>query len=230
MKLLPIAAFFAAAALTGSVQAQTPTTDKDKISYAIGTIMGRQLSQGIADPKNDINMALLQKAMAATLNGEKLAMTDEQVQTAMTAFQTKNQEAMQAKAKAEADKNAAEGTKYLAANKSKAGIKSTASGLQYQVMTMGKGAMPKETSTVKVHYRGTLLNGTEFDSSYKRNQPTEFPLNGVIKGWTEGLQLMPAGSKFKFFIPENLAYGEQGPPNIGPKQTLIFEVELLEVK
>jgi FKBP-type peptidyl-prolyl cis-trans isomerase len=124
------------------------------------------------------------------------------------------------------------GAEFLADNASKEGVKTTPSGLQYKVVTEGTGKSPAATDLVKVHYRGTLLDGTEFDSSYKRNSPAEFPLNRVIPGWTEGVQLMKEGGKSIFYIPSNLAYGERGTPGgpIGPNQTLIFEIELLEVK
>ena len=123
------------------------------------------------------------------------------------------------------------GEKFLKENSTKEGVKTTASGLQYLVLTEGQGKSPKATDTVLVHYRGTLINGTEFDSSYKRNEPIEFPLNRVIRGWTEGVQLMKEGSKFRFFIPSNLAYGARGAgADIGPNETLIFEVELLKVR
>jgi len=129
------------------------------------------------------------------------------------------------------DKNASEGTKFLEENKKKEGVKTTASGLQYKAIKDGTGAQPKATDTVTVNYRGTLINGTEFDSSYKRGEPASFPLNGVIKGWTEGLQLMKVGSKYQFFVPPNLAYGERTVgPYIAPNSTLIFEVELLDAK
>jgi FKBP-type peptidyl-prolyl cis-trans isomerase FkpA len=123
------------------------------------------------------------------------------------------------------------GEKFLAENATKEGVTTTASGLQYKVLTEGTGKSPKATDTVLVHYAGTLINGTEFDSSYKRKEPIEFPLNGVIAGWTEGVQLMKEGAKFRFFIPSKLAYGTRGAGrDIGPNQTLIFEVELLKVR
>jgi FKBP-type peptidyl-prolyl cis-trans isomerase len=145
----------------------------------------------------------------------------------MTAFEKD----MQAKLKAAGEKNAAEGAKFLEENKKKEGVKTTSSGLQYKVLKEGTGAQPKATDTVTVNYRGTLINGKEFDSSYQRGQPATFPLNGVIKGWTEGLQLMKQGAKYQLFVPPNLAYGERAAgPDITPNSTLIFEVELLEVK
>ncbi len=132
-------------------------------------------------------------------------------------------------AKSASAENIKKGQSFLDANKKKDGVKVTASGLQYKVITKGEGVKPKATDKVKVHYRGTLINGKEFDSSYKRNQPAEFGLNQVIKGWTEGLQLMNVGSKYEFYIPSGLAYGPNGPPSIGPDQTLIFTVELLDI-
>jgi FKBP-type peptidyl-prolyl cis-trans isomerase len=119
------------------------------------------------------------------------------------------------------------GQAFLAENATKPGVQKTASGLQYIIINPGEGRSPKATDTVKVNYRGTLLDGTEFDSSYKRNEPIEFPLNAVIKGWTEALQLMKVGSHYRLFIPSELAYGENGPPSIGPNQALIFEIYLL---
>jgi FKBP-type peptidyl-prolyl cis-trans isomerase len=138
---------------------------------------------------------------------------------------------MEQKQKAAGEKNASEGTKFLEENKKKDGVKTTASGLQYKALKQGTGAQPKESDTVTVNYRGTLINGAEFDSSYKRGQPATFPLSGVIKGWTEGLQLMKVGSKYQLFVPPNLAYGDRAAgPDISPNSTLIFEVELLGVK
>lgn len=157
-------------------------------------------------------------------------MTENEVKEVMTAFQ-KGLAAKQAeKMKVIGEKNSKEGETFLAENKKKEGVKTTASGLQYKVITPGKGPMPKDTDTVSVNYRGTLIDGTEFDSSYKRGEAVSFPVNGVIKGWTEALQMMKVGSKWQLFIPSNLAYGDRGAGGqIGPNATLIFEVELLSI-
>ncbi|MFN7550406.1 MAG: FKBP-type peptidyl-prolyl cis-trans isomerase, partial [Pseudomonadota bacterium] len=165
-----------------------------------------------------------------TLAGGKALLSQEELQQVARSFQQSLEGKAQAQMKAAADKNQAAGDAFLATNKSKPGVKATASGLQYQVITEGKGAKPVDTDTVKVHYVGSLLDGTKFDSSVDRGEPAQFPLNGVIPGWTEGLQLMPVGSKFKFWIPGNLAYGASGrPPVIEPNALLTFEVELLEI-
>lgn len=231
MKFMNLAVLAAAVSVSVSAfAADTLTTDKEKISYAIGMNMGQSLKQ-IPDLGNEIDLAVLVKALNAAATDKPTALTMEQAQQTLQSFSQKMGEKAQAQAKLEGEKNAAAGAAFMAGNKSKPGVKTTASGIQYVVLTQGKGELPKATSTVKVHYRGTLLDGKEFDSSYKRNAPAEFPLNGVIAGWTEGLQLMATGSKFKFWIPGSLAYGERGsPPNIGPNATLVFEVELLEVK
>ncbi|GMU45142.1 MAG: FKBP-type peptidyl-prolyl cis-trans isomerase [Xanthomonadales bacterium] len=201
-------------------------TDKDKHSYMIGMTFGMQLK----DFKDDVDVALIQKAMADGLAGKTL-MTEAEMQQVSNEFRTivqKKREEARVKA---AGENKAKGDEFLAKNKTAAGVKTTESGLQYSVIKEGSGAKPKATDQVKVHYVGTLINGTKFDSSIDRGQPATFPLNGVIPGWTEGLQLMSVGSKYKFVIPGNLAYGEQGQPQggIGPNEVLIFEVELLEI-
>ena len=201
--------------------------DKDKVSYAIGLNIGKSMkTEGL-----DINPDVLAAAMKDVFAGAKTQLTDEEVQAVMQDFQKK----MMAKQAAVRDeglgKNKAEGEKFLADNKKKEGIKTTASGLQYKVITDGKGKTPKATDTVKTHYRGTLISGTEFDSSYKRGEPAEFPVGGVIKGWTEALQLMKEGSKWQLYIPSDLAYGERGAgKDIGPNSTLIFDIELISVK
>lgn len=202
-------------------------TDKDKHSYMIGMTFGMQLK----DFKDDLDVAMIQKAMAETLAGGKTMMTEQEMQEVSNAFRQIVQQKREATRIKAAGENKAKGDEFLAKNKAAAGVKTTESGLQYSVIKEGSGAKPKATDQVKVHYVGTLVNGTKFDSSIDRGQPATFPLNGVIPGWTEGLQLMTVGSKYKFFIPGNLAYGEQGQPQggIGPNEVLIFEVELLEI-
>jgi FKBP-type peptidyl-prolyl cis-trans isomerase FklB len=199
---------------------------KDKVSYSIGIDIGTTLKRQLID----VNADLLSKGIKDGLSGEKPLLNDEEVKATMSVFQ-KDMMAKQAAAKkATGEKNAAEGTKFLAANKAKEGVKTTASGLQYKVLKEGSGPTPKAADTVKVNYRGTTIDGTEFDSSYKRGQPATFPVNRVIKGWTEALQLMKPGSKYQLVIPADLAYGERGAgSDIGPNAALIFEVELLEV-
>jgi FKBP-type peptidyl-prolyl cis-trans isomerase len=198
-----------------------PQSDEEKLSYTIG----QQIGQGMKAQGIKVNVDMLAQSISDALDGKPSQLTPEQMQAAM---QTMQSQAM-AKRSGEADENKQKGTKFLEENKKKAGVTVTKSGLQYEVISSGKGATPKSTDQVKVHYKGTLLDGTEFDSSYKRNAPAEFPLNGVIPGWTEGLQLMNVGSKYKFYIPSQLAYGEQGRPGIPPNAVLTFEVELLGI-
>ena len=156
--------------------------------------------------------------------------TEEEKAAALNELQQEMMKKMQEEMTKKAADNKAKGQAFLDENKAKEGVKVTASGLQYVVEQEGKGPNPGAEDTVEVHYKGTLLDGTEFDSSYKRNQPAKFPLNRVIPGWTEGMQLMNKGAKFKFFIPSDLAYGDYGNQNIGPGETLIFEVELLSIE
>ena len=217
---------FVLLSLVGSVFGQdksAPLKDsKDKVSYSIGLNIGLNLKKQNVSINPDTLALGLKDALAG-----KPQMTDEQVKETMTAFEKE----MIDKQKAVGVKNQADGEKFLAENKKKEGVKTTASGLQYKVIKEGSGAQPKETDTVMANYRGTLINGTEFDSSYKRGQPTTFPVSGVIKGWTEALQMMKVGSKYQLFIPANLAYGERAMgPDIGPNSTLIFEVELVGIQ
>lgn len=196
---------------------------KDKISYGVGLNVGTNFKkQG-----QELNPDALLAGLKDGLSGKQPALSETEQRETMEAFSKQ----MEEKQKAAGEKNIAEGAKYLEENKKKSGVKTTASGLQYKVLKEGSGAQPKESDTVSVNYRGTLINGNEFDSSYKRGQPATFPVNGVIKGWTEALQLMKTGSKYQLFIPSALAYGERAAgPDIAPNSTLIFEVELLEVK
>ena len=201
-------------------------TDEQKLGYIIGMDIGKSLR----DQSANVDLDTLVEAIRATFNGEELALTDEEAATIRQAYVQKRQSEQQAESAVAGQANLAEGQKFLAENKTKEGVQTTESGLQYKVLTMGDGAKPAATDTVKVHYRGTLLDGTEFDSSYARNEPISFALNRVIAGWTEGVQLMPIGSKFMFFIAPDLAYGEGGGGPIPPNSTLIFEVELLDIE
>ena len=202
-------------------------SEKDKVSYSIGLEIGSSFKKQGIDIDTDAVAAGIKDAISAS----KPLLTENEVKEVMMAFQ-KGMAAKQAeKMKGLAEKNTKEGESFLAENKKKEGVKTTASGLQYKVITPGGGPMPKDTDTVSVNYRGTLIDGTEFDSSYKRGEAVSFPVNGVIKGWTEALQLMKVGSKWQLFIPSNIAYGDRGAGGqIGPNATLIFEVELLSIK
>ena len=216
----------AAITLTINTWATELNTEEQKLGYIIGMDIGKSLrQQGTA-----VDLDSLIDAVRATYNGEELAMTEEEAAAVRKAFVEKRQAEQQAETSAAGQSNLAEGEKFLAENKVKEGVQTTATGLQYKVETMGEGAKPIATDTVKVHYRGTLLDGTEFDSSYARNEPISFALNRVIAGWTEGVQLMPIGSKFLFYIAPDLAYGEGGGGPIPPNSTLVFEVELLDIE
>jgi len=200
--------------------------DKAKLGYAIGMDIGASLKSLDAD----MDRTALVAAINDRLDGKTLKLGAEDAGKVKQAFFKKRAEEQAAKQKAAGEKNKADGAAFLAENGKKKGVTTTESGLQYEVITQGDGAKPKATDKVTVNYRGTLIDGTEFDSSYKRGQPATFPLNGVIKGWTEGVQLMPVGSKYKFVLPAELAYGAQGAGSkIGPNSTLIFEVELLGI-
>jgi len=195
---------------------------KDKFSYAIGLNIGMNFKRQNVDVNPDVVMSGIKDGVAG-----RPQMTMDQIRDTMVAFE-KDMQAKQADA---GKKNEADATKFLADNKSKDGVKTTSSGLQYKVLKDGNGEQPKSTDTVTVNYRGTLIDGTEFDSSYKRGEPATFPVSGVIKGWTEALQLMKVGSKYQLFIPPNLAYGSQSPgAAIPPNSLLIFEVELMKVQ
>ncbi|KQN28560.1 peptidylprolyl isomerase [Pedobacter sp. Leaf41] len=203
----------------------------DSTSYAFGTSMGTSLkSTGLST----LNYEALLKGLKDAFAGAKVALTQQQAQQYINDAITKAS-AVKTKAENEANKikfapMIKEGQEFLEENKKRAGVQTTASGLQYEVLTAGTGVKPTATDSVLVHYKGTLLNGKQFDSSYDRGEPISFPLNRVIPGWTEGVQLMPAGSKYKFFIPYHLAYGERGAgADIPPYSALIFEVELLKV-
>lgn len=201
-------------------------TDRDKRSYLVGMQIGGSLAQ----IKDEIDLPLVIQAMETVIKDGKPLLSEQEATDVQKSFSEHLQAKRVAEQQAAAKKNKEDGEAFLAKNRSGAGVKTTASGLQYKVVSEGKGAKPQATDTVKVHYTGTLLDGTKFDSSVDRGTPATFALNQVIPGWTEGLQLMPAGSKYTFWIPSDLAYGDRGTPGpIGPNSTLKFEVELLEI-
>jgi len=219
---LVLAALF----LTMNTWAAELDTEEKKLGYIIGMDIGKSLK----DQGTDVDLDSLIAAIKATYNGEELALTAEEAALVRQEYVQKRQAEQQAATAAVGETNLVAGKAFLAENATKEGVMTTESGLQYKVETMGTGAKPVATDTVKVHYRGTLLDGTEFDSSYARNEPISFGLNRVITGWTEGVQLMPVGSKFMFYIAPDLAYGEGGGGPIPPNSTLIFEVELLDIE
>ncbi len=202
-------------------------SQKDKVSYAIGINVGNNLKQ----LPGDIDRDILLKGFKDALSGAKPMLSEEEMRTVLAAFQKEMAAKQTEMMKSQGDKNKKEGEAFLAENKKKEGVKTLASGLQYKVIKEGTGKAPKATDKVSTHYQGTLIDGTEFDSSYKRGEPATFPVNGVIPGWTEALQLMKVGSKWQLFVPSKLAYGEKGAgPLIGPNAVLIFTVELLAIK
>jgi len=200
---------------------------KEKISYSIGMEIGKNFKK----QSIDVDPEILLKGIQDGTSGGKALMTEQEIRDTMTAFQKERMTKQEEETKKLGEKNRKEGEAFLAANKKKEGVKTLASGLQYKVIKPGTGKKPKSTDTVTTHYRGTLIDGTEFDSSYNRGQPATFPVHGVIPGWTEALQLMEEGAKWQLFIPSKLGYGERGAGQaIGPNATLIFEVELVSVQ
>jgi len=216
------------AAYAGAQEGPMLKTEKDKVNYGIGVGIARNLQrQGI-----EVDLDTVIKGMRDILSGAKLAMTEEELDKTMTAFQLEMQKKMQDASKAAAERNRKEGEAFLAENAKKEGVVTLPSGLQYKILKQGEGKKPASQESVECHYRGTLIDGTEFDSSYKRGKPLVVKVDGgIIQGWSEALKLMPVGSKWQLFIPSNLAYGEKGAGSqIGPNSTLIFEVELLAIK
>jgi FKBP-type peptidyl-prolyl cis-trans isomerase FklB len=204
------------------------TTQKQKASYAIGANIGR----GMRRDGVDVDPAILARGLRDALAGGKMQLTDEEMKTVLTTLTTEMKKKQDAEVAAVAEANKKEGDTFLAANKAKEGVVALPDGLQYKILTPGNGPKPTAADTVVANYKGTLINGTEFDSSYKRGQPVTFPVGRVIKGWTEVLQLMPVGSKWQVYIPSDLAYGPQGPGNgpIGPNETLVFDIELVSIQ
>lgn len=201
-------------------------TAVDSVSYGIGVDIGKNLkAQSI-----DINSAVLGEGVKDAMTGAKTVLTDQQLEDVMMRFRKDIMAKQQEKAHVMGDKNKKEGAVFLAENMKKEGVKTTASGLQYKILKAGTGPKPDATQTVTINYKGTLIDGTEFDSSYKRGQPTTYAVSGFVKGWIEALQMMQVGSKWQLFIPSELAYGERGNGQmIPPNSTLIFEIELLSV-
>lgn len=203
--------------------ANKPKTDKQQLSYTLGV----QLGETFKKDNIDLDTAQFAQALDDVLHGHALKMTSTEMQQAMAKLRAQKQAEM----KALAEKNEKEGAAFLAKNRKAAGVKETASGLQYKIIKAGTGPMPTAKSTVTVDYRGTLINGTVFDSSYKRGRPATFPVAGVIQGWTEALQMMHKGAEWRIFVPANLAYGPRpAGPLIGPNSTLIFDVHLIDIK
>jgi FKBP-type peptidyl-prolyl cis-trans isomerase FklB len=205
----------------------TPKTQKEKVSYSLGVNIGKNMKmQGI-----DADQEFLAQGLKDALSNAKTAMSDKDMETTMNTFQQEMMAKMQAKQKVDGEKNKKDGEAFLAANKKKDGVITLPSGLQYKVIKMGNGPKPTASQTVTCNYRGTLIDGKEFDSSNRYGKPAEFPVGGVIKGWIEALQLMPVGSKWELYIPSDLAYGENGAGQmIGPNAALVFEIELLSIK
>jgi FKBP-type peptidyl-prolyl cis-trans isomerase FklB len=202
-------------------------TQRDKISYALGMNMGVNLHRQSVD----VDPAILEQGLKDGMTGSKPLMSEDEARAVLTQLQEDMRKQQAAKAQQMGATNKTEGDAFLAANKTKEGVVALPSGLQYKILKQGTGPKPSATDTVACNYRGTLINGKEFDSSYGRGEPTTFPVNGVIKGWTEALQLMPVGSKWQLFIPPDLAYADRGAgPDIGPNSTLIFEVELVSIQ
>ena len=204
------------------------------MSYGLGMDIGRNITNTLIEVDGDA----LAAGIRAIVSGGKPLLTEQEARDAMNEFrsamqakQAERQKMMQEKNKEAGEKSKKEGVDFLAKNRTAEGVKTNASGLQYKVLTQGKGKIPESADTVIAHYRGTLIDGTEFDSSYKRGEPSKFPVRGVIKGWTEALQMMPVGSKWQLFIPSELAYGEPGrPPSIPPNSVLLFDLELVGIE
>jgi FKBP-type peptidyl-prolyl cis-trans isomerase FklB len=202
-------------------------TQKDKVSYAIGLNIGKSFRKDSVD----VNSLIFARGVKDAITGAKPLLTDDELKAALTELQAELKKHQDDAARVAGDTNQKAGETFLAENKTKDGVVALPSGLQYKIITAGTGPRPAETDSVVCNYRGTLLDGTEFDSSSKRGQPATFPVNGVIKGWTEALQLMPVGSKWQLFVPADLAYGARGAGGeIGPNATLVFEVELISIQ
>lgn len=227
LAVLLVAAGCTAGEKSGESKKVELTSGKDKVSYGIGMSMGRDF----ASQKIEVDPAILAQGIKDTLAGGPTLLTDEEAQTTLMNFQQEMMAKQEAEVQAMGEKNQTAGAAFLAENGKKEGVVTLPSGLQYKILTEGTGKSPAKEDTVTVNYRGTLIDGTEFDSSYKRGEPATFPVGGVIPGWTEALQLMKEGAKWQLFIPADLAYGERGAgPVIEPNSALVFEVELVSIQ
>jgi FKBP-type peptidyl-prolyl cis-trans isomerase FklB len=203
----------------------------EKNSYAVGVMIATDMLKNLKRGGYEVDPAVVSKAFTDAFTGKATLVTTNEAESIVRAYGTELRQKAEEKRKVEGEKNKADGEKFLAENKNKDGVITLPSGLQYKVLTEGNGPKPTTNDTVVTHYRGTLLDGTEFDSSYTRGQPATFAVNRVIKGWTEALQMMPVGSKWQLFVPSELAYGPNGsPPRIGPNSVLTFEIELQDIK
>ncbi|MEO6182687.1 MAG: FKBP-type peptidyl-prolyl cis-trans isomerase [Verrucomicrobiota bacterium] len=224
--LIALAVVGTLVAQTHSQEVSVPKDQKDKVSYSLGLEIG----SGMKQQKLDINPDFVIEGFRDGLAAKKPRLTEEERQKVMAEFEKSFADRMAAEAKVLPEKNKKEGDTFLAENIKKDGVKTLPSGLQYKVIKEGTGPIPKSEDKVTTHYRGTLIDGTEFDSSYSRNEPSSFGVQQVIKGWQEALQLMKVGSKWQLFVPSNLAYGENGSgKQIGPNATLIFDIELISI-
>lgn len=224
--ILYLAVLLFAGFSTSALAQESDMTEEQKASYALGQQLGNDLKTGGVEVDIDMLASGIKDAFSGTSK-----LDDSEIASAMESLQRKMMEKQMAQQQQAAEENLREGQAFLERNAEKEGVNTTESGLQYEIIEKGDGKTPEPESTVTVHYRGTLIDGTEFDSSYQRGEPATFPVNGVIAGWTEALQLMQEGAKYKLYIPADLAYGEQGAGQaIGPNETLIFDVELLSVE
>jgi len=227
LKWITVLAFALMAAQVSAGETSPLKTEKDKVSYGIGVDVARNLKRlGL-----DIDVDVLIEGLRDSLSGKKLLMSEEDLRAIMNAYQADLRQKQVLATRMTAEENRKEGNAFLAENKTREGVVTLPSGLQYKIVKAGDGKKPTEADTVECHYRGTLINGIEFDSSYSRGQPAAFKVTGVIPGWREALKLMSVGSKWQLFIPPELAYGSHGAGRtIGPNITLIFEVELLAIR
>lgn len=226
-KMLLAATLISASTLTQAADpVKTLETDEQKVSYSFGLIFGKRMTNDLPN----LDLSVFVQGVKDGFKGDPAQLTDAQIEEVLKNFQDSQRQAQLQEFEQLAEKNRLRGQTFLTNNKNKEGVVTLASGLQYKIIEAGSGAKPSEESIVKVHYSGSLIDGTVFDSSIERGEPVSFPVNGVIPGWTEALKLMPVGSKWNLYIPSDLAYGPGGNRNIGPNETLLFEVELLDIQ